>query len=206
MPFSYLEKKILKQGYQFLAGIDEVGRGPLAGPVTAAIVMIRSGIIPKSLRCVLVRDSKQLSVKQRERVFEIVKQEPSIEWRVSFVQPKTIDKVNIGRATQLAWRRSLNKLNPQPDFLFLDGNQELKRIKIKQKAVIKGDQKIFLVSLASIMAKVSRDKLMAKLDNKYPQYKFAQHKGYGTKLHVKNLRKFGPCQIHRQSFKPIANI
>ena len=123
-----------------------------------------------------------------------------------FVQPKTIDKVNIGRATQLAWRRSLNKLNPQPDFLFLDGNQELKRIKIKQKAVIKGDQKIFLVSLASIMAKVSRDKLMAKLDNKYPQYKFAQHKGYGTKLHVKNLRKFGPCQIHRQSFKPIANI
>jgi len=206
MPFSYLEKKILKQGYQCLAGIDEVGRGPLAGPVTAAIVMIRSGIIPKSLRAVLVKDSKQLSPKQREKVFEIVKQEPSIEWRVSFVQPQIIDKINIGQATQLAWRRCLNKLNPQPDFLFLDGNRELRDTQIKQKAVIKGDQKIFLISLASIMAKVSRDRLMDKLDQKYPRYEFIKHKGYGTKLHLENLKKFGPCQIHRQSFKPIANI
>lgn len=189
-----------------IAGIDEVGRGSLAGPVAAAAVVIKSRTVPKSLRTVSVRDSKQLTAKQREEIFEIVKREPKIEWKVSFVGPQVIDRINISQATQLAWQRCLSRLDYQPNFIFIDGNQELKKTKIKQKAIIKGDQKIFLISLASIMAKVSRDRLMVKLDNKYPQYQFARHKGYGTKLHIKNLKKFGSCQIHRQSFKPVANI
>jgi len=204
MGFSYLEKKVFKQGCERVSGIDEVGRGSLAGPVAAAAVMIRPGAVLK-LRSASIRDSKQLSAKQREEIFEIVKQEPGLEFKISFVWPQVIDKINIWQATQLAWKRSLAKLNPQPDFLFLDGNYELPRIKIGQQAVIKGDQKIFLVSLASIIAKVSRDRLMERLHQKHPQYEFGQHKGYGTKLHLEKLKKFGPCQIHRKSFQPVFN-
>ncbi|MFH0805632.1 MAG: ribonuclease HII, partial [Patescibacteria group bacterium] len=151
-------------------------------------------------------DSKQLSTKQRELIFEKIKQEPSIEWKVSFVGPSVIDKINILQATKLAWKNCLKKLDSQPDFLFIDGNQGIKKLNIEQQTIIKGDQKIFLVSLASIIAKVSRDKLMERLDLKYPEYNFKQHKGYGTKLHLKNLKKFGPCTIHRKSFRPICKI
>ncbi|MBL7155311.1 MAG: ribonuclease HII [Candidatus Portnoybacteria bacterium] len=203
-----------------IAGIDEVGRGSLAGPVTAAVVMVKSGTVPKiqslfqelyfrdsprtSLR---IRDSKLLSAKRREEIFEIVKQEPRIEWKVSMVWPQVIDRINIWQATQLAWERCLNKLALKPDFLFLDGKMGMPRLKIAQRPVIKGDQKIFLLSLASIMAKVSRDRLMERLEKKYPEYGLAQHKGYGTKLHFKNLKKIGPCPIHRKSFRPVfANL
>lgn len=174
-----------------------------------------------------IRDSKHLSAKQREDIFEAFKNIPGIEWRVSFVQPKTIDKINIWQATLLAWRRCLKKLPLAPDFLFLDGKFDLNgdccqtrlpRLpqirkansaglamakKCVQLPIIKGDQKIFLVSLASIVAKVSRDRLMEKLDKKYPEYGFAFHKGYGTKLHLERLKKYGPCLIHRRSFKPV---
>lgn len=213
MAFSYLEKKAFKNGFKIIAGVDESGRGCLAGPVSAAVVCCHSEAKSRrilrsfaSLSMTSVKDSKQLSLKQREEIFERIIQKPEIEWKVSFVWPKVIDRINILQATKLAWKRCLKKLNSQPDFLFIDGNQEIEQLKIEQQAVIKGDQKIFLISLASIIAKVSRDRLMQRLDKKYPEYKFAQHKGYGTKLHIKNLKKFGPCEIHRKSFRPICKI
>ncbi|MBU1176972.1 ribonuclease HII [Patescibacteria group bacterium] len=204
MGFSYLEKKAFKNGFKIIAGADEAGRGSLAGPVAAAIVIAKPNKHFPLIK--QVKDSKQLSTKQRELIFEKIKQEPSIEWKVSFVGPSVIDKINILQATKLAWKNCLKKLDSQPDFLFIDGNQGIKKLNIEQQTIIKGDQKIFLVSLASIIAKVSRDKLMERLDLKYPEYNFKQHKGYGTKLHLKNLKKFGPCTIHRKSFRPICKI
>ncbi len=191
------EKQIFNK-YFSLAGIDEVGRGSLAGPVTSAIVLIKKKIYIKG-----VKDSKMLSQKQREEVFEEIKDNPNIEWRVSHISPKVIDQVNILNATILSWKNSLKQLNSQPDFLFLDGNQIIPNLKIKQKAIIKGDQKIFLISLASIIAKVLRDRLMEKMDKKYPLYGFNQHKGYGTKYHMEMIKKHGPSEIHRRSFSPV---
>ena len=201
MPFSNLEKRVFKEGYQVVAVIDEVGRGSLAGPVAAAVVSITRPT--RSLLTTKIKDSKQLTEKQREEIFERVKSNPDFLWKVSFVWPKIIDKINIWQATLLTWQRCLKKLNSQPDFLFLDGKLGLPNLKITQKPIIKGDQKIFLLSLASIMAKVSRDNLMKKLDQKYPEYVFSQHKGYGTKLHLEKLKKIGPSEIHRRSFRPV---
>jgi len=203
MAFSYLEKKAFKNGFKIIAGADEAGRGSLAGPVAAAIVAVKLGTVPNFRDCPQIKDSKMLSANQREKIFKRIRQEPKIKWKVSFIWPSVIDRINILQATKLAWKRCLKKLDFQPDFLFIDGNQGIEKLKIEQQIVIKGDQKIFLVSLASIIAKVSRDKLMERLSIKYPEYNFSQHKGYGTKLHLKNLKKFGPCAIHRKSFKPI---
>ncbi len=202
MTFSPQEKLVLKGGYRLIAGIDEAGRGSLAGPVVAAVVAIRKGAVSLK-RDYPPKDSKMLSEKQREEIFEMIKSEPRIEWRVSFVWPKVIDKINIWQATLIAWQRCLKKLNPRPTFLFLDGKMGIPHLPIEQQPIIKGDQKIFLLSLASIIAKVSRDRLMKRLEQKYPQYQFGQHKGYGTRLHLERLEKFGPCQIHRKSFKPV---
>jgi len=222
MIFSPQEKLALKKGYQVIAGIDEAGRGPLAGPVAAAAVAISTGLLRRPdvtsglLAMTKGKDSKQFSAKQREEIFEMIKNEPAIEWRTSFVWPKVIDRINIWQATLVAWQRCLKKLNlyppkfsegkfrrAQPAFLFLDGKIGIPNLKIEQEPVIKGDQKIFLLSLASIIAKVTRDRLMERLSQRYPEYEFAQHKGYGTKLHLERLKKFGPCQIHRKSFRPV---
>jgi len=212
MIFSSQEKLVFRRGYQMIAGIDEVGRGCLAGPVAAAVMVISPGLLRRpalnSLSAGLltktgIKDSKSLSAKQREEIFEIIKQEPALGWKVSFVWPRVIDRINIWQATLLTWQRCLKKLNPRPDFLFLDGKMEIPRLKIAQRAIIKGDQKIVLLSLASIVAKVSRDRLMERLGQKYPQYGLAQHKGYGTKLHFEKLAKFGPSEIHRRSFRPV---
>jgi len=205
MPFSYPEKQIFKKNYQIVAGIDEAGRGPLAGPVMAAVVMVSAKLPPSPsfLRGKGIRDSKSLSAKQREKIFKMIKQEPAIEWQISCVWPKVIDRINIWQATLLTWQRCFKKLNSWPDFLFLDGKMGLPRLKTDQRAIVKGDQRIFLLSLASIVAKVSRDKTMERLNKKYPAYGFAQHKGYGTKLHLERLKKFGPCQVHRKSFRPV---
>ena len=193
------EKSIFKKRFKTIVGIDEVGRGCLAGPVAAAAVVIKKPI--KDLKN--VRDSKALTEKQREEIFEKAKNHPDIEWAVSYVQPKIIDKININKATMLAWKKCFKKLKQKPDFLFLDGNQEISNLKIQQKAVVKGDQKIFVLSLASIMAKVSRDRLMKKMDKKYPAYNLAIHKGYGTKLHFEKIKKHKPANIHRCSFSPV---
>lgn len=184
------------------AGLDEAGRGALAGPVAAGVAVLRTGLKTHTP----VRDSKLLTAKQREEVFEEIKDNPNIDWRVSFVWPGVIERINILQATLLAWRRCLKKLDRQPDFLFIDGNHLLATPDVansRQRAIIGGDRKIKVISLASIIAKVSRDRLMMRLAEKYPQYGFEQHKGYGTRLHFERLKKFGPSPIHRKSFSPI---
>ena len=182
--------------YHIIAGMDEAGRGSLAGPITAAVVAVKNNFTLKG-----VKDSKLLSFKQREEIFEIVKKRNDLEWRICHISSKIIDRINILQANILAWKNCFKKLKEKPGFLLLDGNKIIPSLDIGQKAVINGDRKIFLISLASIIAKVSRDKLMSKLEKEYPQYGFARHKGYGTKFHRDMIRKHGSCPIHRKSFR-----
>ncbi len=218
------ERKLWKQGYRFVACIDEAGRGPLAGPVVAAAV-----ILPRYPRPGLgkLRDSKKLSAKRREEIYTKVIHHPGIQWGIGIVSEKVIDKINIFQATKLAMQKAVLELdkkikagvfskNPHNtnlcyskemyyiDFLIVDGNMELEKIQIPQKAIVKGDEKVFSCALASVMAKVTRDKMMVRYHKKYPQYGFDRHKGYGTRLHVARLKRYGPCPIHRRSFAPVA--
>lgn len=185
-----------------MAGIDEVGRGPLAGPVVSAALLIKKDC-PLLVKKLKIRDSKSLSKKQREEIFEVISKESSLEWQVSAVWPKVIDRINIFQATISSWKRCLRKLNSQPDFLFLDGNINIPGLKIDQRAIIKGDQRVLVLALASVMAKVYRDRIMDRFSKVYPEYGFSRHKGYGTKLHLARLNKFGSCKIHRKSFQPV---
>lgn len=203
------EKEKLERGYQLLAGIDEVGRGPLAGPVVAAIVIIKDfeivDLIEKEFKLDKIRDSKKILPKKRERIFEYLKNNPMIEWGIGLANVQEIDRINILQATFLAWGRAIEKVS-RPDFLFFDGRYGLPKLNISQQAIIKGDEKILVVSLASIMAKVWRDRLMIGMGEKYPNFSFAQHKGYGTKRHLTELTEFGPTEIHRLSFRPISKM
>jgi ribonuclease HII len=202
------EKKLWKTGFNNVAGTDEVGRGPLAGPVTACAVFVPKKFkIPKELKN--IRDSKKLTPKKREEFCRILKKHPQIKWGTANVSEKIIDKINIFEASKLAMLKAVdnleNKLKNKIDFLILDGNFKI-NLKIPQKPIIKADNKVFSVMAASVIAKVTRDKLMAKLDKKYPKYKFKIHKGYPTKLHQKLLKKYGPCKIHRKTFGPVKNL
>jgi len=199
------EKKLRQCGYKRIAGLDEAGRGPLAGPVVAAAVALcnfqfsisnfqsifNDPIFKK------IKDSKKMSARAREEVYNVLIKHPNIEWGIGIISEKVIDKINILEATKLAMNKSIKKL--KPDFLILDGNFNLD-VDLPQKSIIKGDQKIISISAASIIAKVTRDRIMKKYDKKYPQYQFDKHKGYCTELHVKMLKKFGACPIHRKSF------
>jgi len=222
------EKKLWKHGFKCVVGLDEAGRGPLAGPVVAAAVNFStkganvqdgsaSGVRPASgWKLILndpifkqIKDSKQMTEKQREEIYEILIKHPNIKWGVGIVSEKIIDKINILEATKLAMARAIKNLNPKPytlnpDFLILDGNFKLDKVILPQKSIIKGDQKVFSVAAASIIAKVTRDRLMQKYHKKYPQYGFGKHKGYGTKAHFACLEKFGPCKIHRKTFWPVS--
>jgi len=199
------EKKLWRQGYNIIVGIDEAGRGPLAGPVVAGAVFInpKAKILLKG-----INDSKKLSEKQREDFYKILINNKDVRWGVGIVSEKMIDKINILEATKLAMYKAYKKL--APDFLLVDGNfivrQAQGKNKIFQKSIIKGDQKVLSISTASIIAKVTRDRLMQKYHKKYPQYGFDKHKGYGTALHIANLKKFGPCKIHRKTFYPVSNL
>ena len=213
------EKYYWKKGYKIIIGLDEVGRGPLSGPVTTAAVIINSKVKNQKSKLQLknqnfkillkiTRDSKKLSEKQREKIFKLIKKCSYIKFSLSSVSAKIIDEINIDNATKRAMKNCLNKIIPKynlKDILILvDGNKIIdKNLKIKQIAIVKGDDKIFSIALASIIAKVTRDRKMKKLSLQYPEYYFHQHKGYGTKLHKKLIKKYGPCKIHRQSYKPI---
>ena len=186
------EKKLWKEGYKRVAGLDEAGRGPLAGPVVACAVIIGRSDLH------YIKDSKQLSAKQREEIYSILTKHPDIEWGIGLVSEKIIDKINILEATKLAMQKAVSKLK-EPDFLILDGNFSIKS-DIPQKSIIKADEKVFSCSCASIIAKVTRDRLMIKYDKKYPCYGFASNKGYPTKYHRAMLNKYGRCGIHRDSF------
>ncbi len=189
------EKKLWKKGFKRVAGLDESGRGPLAGPVVAAGVIIDPLIKLKEFKN--VNDSKKLSVKQREYFFNLIINHPLIEHRISWVSEKTIDKINILQATKKAMQSSVRRL--KPDFLIIDGNFSLKT-DILQKSIIKADQKVLSCMLASILAKVYRDKLMKNYDKKYPLYNFSKHKGYPTKEHYKLIKKYKTCPLHRKTF------
>jgi len=193
------EKKLWKKGYKRVACIDEVGRGPLAGPVVAVAVFITPNsklTVPK------MRDSKKLSPKRRQKLYKILTGNPAVRWGIGSVSEKVIDKINILEATKLAMEKAVKNLKSKADYLILDGNIKINS-SVPQKSIVKADEKVFSVALASIIAKVTRDRLMEKYAKKFPEYGFDRHKGYGTSQHRKALKKHGHCKIHRKSFRPI---
>jgi ribonuclease HII len=196
------EERLFSRGYKNIAGLDESGRGPLAGPVVAAAVVFSDRKTMSELLKAGVRDSKLLSSKRREDLYDIIIYKCQ-DWSVSTVSEEIIDRINILEATKLAMKKAVSKLKINPDFLLIDGNYMIEDYPASQVAVPKADQYIFSVSAASIVAKVTRDKILTELDKKYPGYGFAEHKGYGTKFHLEMLNKKGPCEIHRKSFRPI---
>ena len=185
------------EDYSFICGIDEVGRGPLAGPVVAGAV-----ILPKDCNILYLNDSKQLSEKKREELYEVI-MEKAISTGLGFVSPQRIDEINILQATYEAMREAIGKLDPMPDLLLNDA-VTIPKVSIRQIPIIKGDARSISIAAASIIAKVTRDRLMVKYDEVYPEYGFASNKGYGANMHIEALKKYGPTPIHRKSF--IKNI
>ena len=193
------EERLIAQGYRLIAGIDEVGRGPLAGPVVAAAVILSLEERPSWLS--LVRDSKQLAPSQRESIFERM-MESGIAFGVGVVSHEVIDERGIVPATRLAMRHAIEQLSTCPDYLLID-YMRLPGVRIPQKGVVDGDSICVSIAAASIVAKVTRDRMMVELDGKYPGYGLAQHKGYGTPGHLKALQRLGPCSLHRKTFMPV---
>ena len=188
-----IDNELYGTGFDFVAGIDEAGRGPLAGPVCAAAV-----ILPKDAVIEGINDSKKLSPKKRDKLFdEIIG--CAVAYSVEFVSPEVIDSINIKQATSLAMHNALANLDVPADFVIIDGNDNIP-YDIPYRYVIKGDAKSQSIAAASILAKVSRDRFMTDLAAEYPEYVFEKHKGYGTKLHIEMIRKYGVSAVHRKSF------
>lgn len=187
------ERQAMQEGYSFIAGVDEAGRGPLAGPVVAAAVILPKGMIIEG-----VDDSKKLSEVQRENLFDVIK-EKALSYEVAVVNEKLVDEINILNATKKAMADAINQLNPVPDCILLDA-VKLDNITVKQVPIIKGDSLSLNIAAASILAKVTRDRLLKEYDSQYPEYGFAIHKGYGTPQHISAIKKNGLCPIHRLSF------
>ncbi len=187
------EKKYSENGKKIVCGVDEAGRGPLAGPVCAAAV-----ILPEGLAIDGVNDSKKLSEKKREILYEIIKNK-SVSYSINFASVEEIEELNILQATFLAMKRAINGLSKIPDVALIDGNRA-PNLEIKTVTVVKGDSLSHSIACASILAKVTRDALMKDMASKYPEYFFEKHKGYGTALHVEMIKKYGPSPIHRLSF------
>lgn len=179
--------------YEFICGIDEVGRGPLAGPVVAGAV-----ILPKDCNILYINDSKQLSEKKREELFDVIS-EKAVACAVGYASPERIDEINILQATYEAMREAISALSVEPDILLNDA-VTIPKVEIKQIPIIKGDAKSISIGAASIYAKVTRDRLMCEYDKVFPEYDFAGNKGYGSAAHIEALKKYGPTPIHRRSF------
>ena len=199
VPSFLAENRLRRQGYKLIAGVDEVGRGAVAGPVMAAAVILPSKI--RALWADKVRDSKFLSPEQRESLFDPIR-EAAISFGVGSVDSWTIGSIGIARATQIAMAQAISQLSPPAEALLID-YFEIPDTKLPQKGVVDGDTLCFSIACASIIAKVTRDRLMADFDSTYPGYLFGRHKGYGTAEHVECLRKLGPCPIHRRNFQPV---
>ena len=193
MPDFIIENEILSQGYSFICGVDEAGRGPLAGPVCAAAV-----ILPLNIEIEGLNDSKKLSESKREALYDVII-EKAISYSIAFASVEEIESLNILGATFLAMKRAVEGLSQSADFAIIDGNR-LPSLSIKAQAVVKGDSKSMSIAAASILAKVTRDRLLLEYDKKYPEYKFSAHKGYGTKAHYEAIEKYGITEIHRKSF------
>ncbi len=194
---SVYEEAAYQQGYKILAGVDEAGRGPLAGPVVAAAC-----ILPQGLLIAGINDSKKLTPKARERLFQCLTSNPSIVYAVGIIEADEIDRLNIYQATIFAMRQAIEKLKTGPDYLLVDG-MSLSYTDLFCKKIIKGDQLSQSIAAASIIAKETRDRIMRKHHAHWPDYGFDQHKGYATAKHLEAIRNYGPCPIHRCSFDPI---
>lgn len=195
-PTDLFETEARRCGYRLVAGLDEAGRGPLAGPVVAAAV-----ILPRRCQLAGLNDSKQLTEMERERLYDEIRQR-AVGIGVGQASEREIDAINILEATRLAMRRAIQALPDRPDYLLLDAI-ELSAVSLPQRAIIKGDTLSVSIAAASIVAKVTRDRLMGDYHRQYPQYNFQAHKGYGTAEHLRMLAVHGPCAIHRRSFRPV---
>ena len=194
MPDFSIEKEVKSGGYKYVCGVDEAGRGPLAGPVSAAAVILPDDIVIEGLN-----DSKKISEKKREILFDVIK-EKAISYCVAYASVEEIEEHNILNATFLAMERAVNGLNIPADFALIDGNRTPNGIAVPCKTVVKGDSLSCSIAAASILAKVTRDRYMCSLDSSYDIYNFKKHKGYGTKEHTDLIKKYGPSDIHRLSF------
>ncbi|MBQ6931895.1 MAG: ribonuclease HII [Clostridia bacterium] len=193
MPDYEYEARAAAKGFTAVCGVDEAGRGPLAGPVCAAAVILPQGLVIEGLN-----DSKKLSEKKREMLYDKVT-ENALAWSVAFASEAEIDEINILQATFLAMKRAVEGLPVKTDYTLIDGNR-MPPLGIDGETVIKGDSLSMSIAAASIIAKVTRDRLMLEIDKEYPQYLFSQHKGYGTALHYEMLEKHGISPVHRRSF------
>jgi ribonuclease HII len=193
------EEEIQAQGFRVIAGLDEAGRGPLAGPVVAAAV-----VLAPIKKMAGLDDSKKLSPEQREKIFSLILQQAAAVG-IGVVDAREIDRLNILRASLKAMEQAVQNLPLSPDFLLIDGIHSL-TLPLAQRAIPKGDQRCQSIAAASIVAKVTRDRLMLAYHDEYPQYNFARHKGYGTREHLQAIRQYGCCPLHRQSFKPIYQL
>ena len=187
------EDKALEKGYVNICGVDEAGRGPVAGPVCAAAVILPKGKIIEG-----VNDSKKLTEKKREALYDVIKQE-AVSYSIAYATVQEIEEINILNATMLAMKRAIEGLDVKADYAMIDGNR-MPDLTIDSECVIKGDARSMSIACASILAKVTRDRLLYQYAQEYPQYHFEKHKGYGTKLHKEALLEYGPCPYHRPSF------
>ena len=194
------ENALRARGFSLVAGIDEAGRGPLAGPVVAAAI-----VLPCDYHHDVLRDSKQLSPIQRERLYDELIARTDVHWAVAVIKHCEVDRLNILRATHKAMRAATAQLAAAPDHVLIDG-LPVRQFPVEQTALIGGDTLSFSIAAASVIAKVTRDRLMLDFDREFPEYGFAQHKGYGTALHLERLRQHGPCPIHRRSFLPVQQL
>lgn len=193
MPDYSYELNAQENGFAVIAGTDEAGRGPLAGPVYAAAVILPMGLVIEGLD-----DSKKLTPKRRDRLYDRIREE-AISYGIASASVEEIDSLNILNAAQLAMRRAVAMLSPAPDFVLVDGNVA-RDFTVPTQTIVKGDSRSMSIAAASILAKVARDRYCEEMDKTYPQYQFAKHKGYGTALHMSLIRQFGASPVHRKSF------
>ena len=200
MPDLTRESLLHARGIKRVAGVDEAGRGPLAGPVAAAAV-----ILPRDFSCPGLDDSKKITAARRELLYEKITANRDVVWAVALADCGEIDRLNILRATHLAMRRAVESIDPLPDHCLIDG-LPVRGFPVPHDAIVKGDGLSLSIAAASIIAKVTRDRIMRELDREFPQFGFAKHQGYGTKEHLEALRIHGPCRHHRRSFQPVAQL
>ncbi len=193
MSWLEFEQKAMDNGYKAVCGVDEAGRGPLSGPVCAAAV-----ILPENTVIEGINDSKKLTEKKRELLFDVIKAS-ALSYSIAYASVAEIEELNILNATMLAMKRAVESLEIKPDFAMIDGNR-VPQLSIDSEPIVKGDAKSMSIACASILAKVSRDRLLYDYAKQYPQYGFDKHKGYGTKLHIEMIKEYGPCPYHRMSF------
>ena len=201
------EQGLLRQGHVRIAGVDEAGRGPLAGPVVAAAVILpaewMTAVLPRAL--IGLNDSKQLTEAERTRYYELLMQEQQVAYGIAVLDTELVDRLNILRATHRAMNEALDRLRPPPDHVLVDG-LPVRSIRVPQTSIVQGDSRSYSIAAASVLAKVTRDRLMLEYDRAYPQYGFACHKGYGTAEHFRAIQEHGPCPIHRRSFAPFRPV